>query len=113
MRNCFIIAFLLLFILRSGISQKVQDYTFLSYENYLPTPEIGIVDFYKNLNEKWKCNWNMNHDKAYVRFEVSKDSTVKVVSSNIGHVDMIEEMNQKFSSISKFNIRSEESNGNI
>ena len=102
MRNCLIIVFLLLFNLRSGICQDGQNYIFVSYENYLPTPKIGIIDFYRQLNEKWKGNWpNLNYE-AHVGFEVYKDSTVKVVSSKIGHMDKTEEMNHKFSSISKW-----------
>lgn len=102
MRNCLIIVCLLLFNLRSGICQDGPDYIFVSYENYLPTPKIGIVDFYRQLNEKWKDSWGNLDYEAHVGFEVNKDSTVKVVSSNIGYVDKTEEMNHKFSSISKW-----------
>jgi len=102
MRNCLIIVFLLLFNLRSGVCQDGKDNVFVSYENYLPTPKIGIVDFYRALNERWKDSWGDLDYEAHVGFEVNKDSTVKVVSSNIGHVDKTEEMNHKFSSISKW-----------
>ncbi|WP_286770039.1 hypothetical protein [Sphingobacterium sp. 40-24] len=88
--------------MRSGICQDRQDYIFVSYQNYLPTPKIGIIDFYRQLNEKWKRDMDMLNDEAHVGFEVYKDSTIRVVSSNFGHVDKTEEMNQKFSSISKW-----------
>lgn len=102
MRICLIIVCLLLLNVRSGICQDRQDYIFVSYQNYLPTPKIGIIDFYRQLNEKWKRDMDMVNDEAHVGFEVYKDSTIRVVSSNFGHVDKTEEMNQKFSSISKW-----------
>jgi len=102
MWNCLIILFLLLFNLRSGICQDAEYRIFVSYENYLPTPKIGVFDFYKQLNEKWKGNWSNLNYEAHVGFEVYKDSTVKVVSSSIGHMDKTDEMNLKFSSISNW-----------
>ncbi|WON96970.1 MULTISPECIES: hypothetical protein [unclassified Sphingobacterium] len=89
MRNCLIIVYLFLFNLRLGICQDRQDYIFVSYENYLPTPKIGIVDFYRQLNEKWKRDRDMLNDEAHVGFKVNKDSTVSVVSNNFDHVDII------------------------
>ncbi|MEN5059019.1 hypothetical protein [Sphingobacterium kitahiroshimense] len=94
--RCFIVASLLAlsFIAKS---QEDKEVIFISYENFLPTPKIGVYKFYEKLLKAFPHA----NGRIIIEFSVMKDSSVLDLNS-LGYINGIDSLKQKFENISKW-----------
>jgi len=94
--RCLIIASLLAlsFIAKS---QEDKEVIFISYENFLPTPKIGVYEFHEELLKAFPHA----NGRIIIEFSAMKDSSVSEINS-IGYIDGIDSLKQKFENISKW-----------
>ncbi len=94
--RCFIIASLLAlnFIAKS---QEDKEVIFISYENFLPTPKIGVYKFHEELLKAFPHA----NGRIIIEFSAMKDSSVLEINS-IGYINGIDSLKQKFENISKW-----------
>jgi len=78
-------------------SQEDKEFIFISYENFLPTPKIGVYKFYEELLKAFpKAN-----GRIIIEFSAMKDSSVLEIKY-LGYVNDIDSLKQKFENISKW-----------
>ncbi|WP_259194965.1 hypothetical protein [Sphingobacterium sp. JUb21] len=78
-------------------SQEEEKIRFYSYESFIPTPRIGVYQFYKELIKAFP----KAHEKQKISFLVLKDGSVKI--KNIDYPSFgLDSLQQKFENISKW-----------
>ncbi|MNL19172.1 hypothetical protein D3C87_1403590 [compost metagenome] len=81
----------------SAKSQEDEEFIFISYENFLPTPKTGVYKFYEELLKAFP---NAN-GRIIIEFSAMKDSSVLEINS-IGYINGIDSLKQKFENITKW-----------
>lgn len=93
----FIIFFSLLVCSNGAKSQEKETISFISYQNYLPTPQIGVYQFYEKLLRAFPKSYG----RINIDFNVMKDSSVTKLNFT-GRIYGTDSLQQKFKNISKW-----------